>query len=172
MAGNVGGWVHPTFLSDQSFSISPHLLTIFTPAPGSISPGTVFRVGSFTSNPFQSYCLAGHSRDFELEEANMTAFDNGPVQFNPAPFLSSRTRSEHSERCINNGKVVTLPKHEANLSEIMGLTLFFAVALAGTSLAQNINSGPSTGYNGTVGTNTTTNATYSNPIMTLNVGDP
>lgn len=55
----------------------------------------------------------------------------------------------------------------------MGLTLLFAAALAGAALAQNIGTGPSTGFNGTnIGTNTTTNATYSNPIMTLNVGDP
>jgi hypothetical protein len=59
------------------------------------------------------------------------------------------------------------------LSVIVKLLTAFALANVDVTFAQNIGSGSGTGYNASVvGTNMTTNATYSNPIMTLNPGDP
>lgn len=56
----------------------------------------------------------------------------------------------------------------------MALHSLILSAFVGAALAQNIGSGSSGGaYSpADVGTNTTTNATYSNPIMTVNAGDP
>jgi hypothetical protein len=59
------------------------------------------------------------------------------------------------------------------LSVIMKLLTAFVIAAVDVAFAQNIGAGSGTGYNASVvGTNMTTNATYSNPIMTLNAGDP
>ena len=54
------------------------------------------------------------------------------------------------------------------------MKLVTTISVAATvAFAQNIGAGSGTGYNASaVGTNMTTNATYSNPIMSLNAGDP
>ncbi|KAE8441027.1 hypothetical protein EG329_006091 [Mollisiaceae sp. DMI_Dod_QoI] len=51
------------------------------------------------------------------------------------------------------------------------MRLLNLLVVATVAAAQNINNGGSSDFTN-VGTNMTSNATYSNPIMTLNVGDP
>jgi len=79
---------------------------------------------------------------------------------------SRSTEKSEEGGIINSPTWLLFGKSRRAMMKFLDILIFGAVASA-----QNINGGGSSNFTN-VGTNMTSNATYSNPIMTLNVGDP